>query len=148
MIEKLFVRVDIAHPSRGDLRIELAGPDGTSVVLQLISVDRARDIHVTYGIDATPAMPLDVFRGKSAAGTWTLRVIDQILQDAGTLQELGWTEGRNLRIDIRWGAGNLDRVRKYVTELLAPNPDVVLATGASSVGPMMAGIDMIHVSRT
>jgi subtilisin-like proprotein convertase family protein len=85
-IEKLFVRVDIAHPSRGDLRIELVAPDGTSVVLQQISVDRARDIHVTYGIDATPATSLDVFRGKSAAGTWTLRVIDQILQDTGTLQ--------------------------------------------------------------
>src|SRR5262249_33719572 len=53
-----------------------------------------------------------------------------------TLQELGWTDGRNLRIDIRWGAGDSERIRKYAAELLALKPDVVLATGASTVGPL------------
>src|SRR5262245_20616789 len=53
-----------------------------------------------------------------------------------TLQELGWTDGRNLRIDIRWGAGDPERIRKYVAELLALKPDVVLATGASTMGPL------------
>jgi subtilisin-like proprotein convertase family protein len=85
-IEKLFVRVDITHSARGDLRIELIAPDGTTAVLQQISPDLARDIHVTYGVDATSAESLDVFRGKSAAGTWTLRVADLRLRDTGTLQ--------------------------------------------------------------
>jgi putative ABC transport system substrate-binding protein len=52
------------------------------------------------------------------------------------LQELGWTDGRDVRIDIRWGAGDPERIRKYVAELLALAPDVILATGASTVGPL------------
>src|SRR5215831_6223035 len=35
------------------------------------------------------------------------------------LQELGWSDGRNVRLDTRWGAGNTDRVREYATELVA-----------------------------
>jgi putative tryptophan/tyrosine transport system substrate-binding protein len=53
-----------------------------------------------------------------------------------TLQELGWTDGRNVQIDTRWGAGDPERIRKYVGELVALKPDVILATGASSVGPL------------
>ena len=53
-----------------------------------------------------------------------------------TLQELGWTDGRNVRFDIRWGAGDSERIRTYVAELVALKPDVILATGASSVGPL------------
>ena len=43
------------------------------------------------------------------------------------LQHLGWTDGRNVRIDFRWGAGDSDRMRKYATELVALAPDVILA---------------------
>jgi len=43
------------------------------------------------------------------------------------LQTLGWTVGHNLRIDIRWGAGDADRTRRYAAELLALAPDVILA---------------------
>ena len=53
-----------------------------------------------------------------------------------TLQELGWTDGRNVRIDIRWGAGDPERIRKYVAELVAFPSDVILATGASTAGPL------------
>src|SRR5262249_20266558 len=42
------------------------------------------------------------------------------------LQQLGWTEGRNVRIDRRWGAGDADRARKYAAELVALGPDVAL----------------------
>jgi hypothetical protein len=37
----------------------------------------------------------------------------------GTLQALGWSDGRNVQIDIRWGVNNLDRQRKYAMELAA-----------------------------
>src|SRR5262249_11797580 len=47
------------------------------------------------------------------------------------LQELGWTEGRNIRIDIRWGAGSPERIRKYAAELVALTPDVILASGTT-----------------
>jgi putative tryptophan/tyrosine transport system substrate-binding protein len=45
------------------------------------------------------------------------------------LQQLGWTDGRNVRIDFRWGAGDADRNRRYASELAALAPDVILATG-------------------
>ena len=46
----------------------------------------------------------------------------------------GWTIGRNVRIDFRWGAGNPDLFRKYATELVALAPDVILATAGRSWG--------------
>jgi putative ABC transport system substrate-binding protein len=39
------------------------------------------------------------------------------------LDGLGWSDGRNLRVDIRWGAGDAERIRKYVAELIAFKPD-------------------------
>jgi subtilisin-like proprotein convertase family protein len=88
-IDQLLVRVDIAHPSRGDLRIELIGPDGTSVVLQQVSLERGADIHATYGLTAAPVTPLEIFRGRPAAGVWRLVVRDLRTRDAGTL--LSWS---------------------------------------------------------
>ena len=49
------------------------------------------------------------------------------------LQQLGWTDGRNVRIDYRWGAGDADRFRRYAEELLALAPDVILASATPSV---------------
>jgi putative tryptophan/tyrosine transport system substrate-binding protein len=53
------------------------------------------------------------------------------------LQQLGWTEGRNVRIDYRWSAGDADRARRYAAELVALAPDVILASGTSTVGPLL-----------
>jgi putative tryptophan/tyrosine transport system substrate-binding protein len=52
------------------------------------------------------------------------------------LHELGWTDGRDVRIDYRWAAGDADRLRRYAAELVALAPDVVLASGTSTVGPL------------
>jgi putative tryptophan/tyrosine transport system substrate-binding protein len=49
------------------------------------------------------------------------------------LQQLGWSEGRNVRIDTRWGQNDVERDRRYATELLAFAPDVILASGTLSV---------------
>src|SRR5262249_36579320 len=49
------------------------------------------------------------------------------------LQQLGWTEGRNMRIDTRWGAGDTARFDRYAEELLALVPDVVLASGTPAI---------------
>src|SRR5262245_33714729 len=53
------------------------------------------------------------------------------------LQEFGWAVGRNVRIEIRWSKGNAADVRKYVSELVALAPDVILATGSAAVGPLL-----------
>ena len=50
---------------------------------------------------------------------------------------MGWTDGRNVRIDTRWGAGNADDIRKYAAELVALAPDVILATGGATVAPLL-----------
>jgi putative ABC transport system substrate-binding protein len=53
------------------------------------------------------------------------------------LAQLGWTDGRTVRIDTRWGAGDADRVRRYAAELVALTPDVILASGGSVVGTLL-----------
>jgi putative ABC transport system substrate-binding protein len=53
------------------------------------------------------------------------------------LQELGWIDGRNVRVDTRWGAGDNERVRKYTAELVALTPDVILASGGSVVAGLL-----------
>jgi putative ABC transport system substrate-binding protein len=53
------------------------------------------------------------------------------------LRQLGWTDGRNVRIDFRWGGGNADNIRKYAAELASLAPDVILAAGAAAVGPLL-----------
>ena len=58
------------------------------------------------------------------------------------MQHLGWTDGGNVRIDVRWGADDVDRERRYAAELVALAPDIVLASGTLSVTALQ------HVSRT
>jgi len=52
------------------------------------------------------------------------------------LQQFGWTIGRNVRVDVRWATGDPDRIRKYLAELVALAPDVILATGSTTVAPL------------
>ena len=53
------------------------------------------------------------------------------------LQQLGWTDGRNMRIDTRWAGGNADDIRRHAAELVALAPDVILAPGSATVGPLL-----------
>ena len=50
---------------------------------------------------------------------------------------LGWTIGRNMRIDTRWAGGKPNDIRRHAAELAALAPDVILAHGSSTVGPML-----------
>src|SRR5262245_9580084 len=61
------------------------------------------------------------------------RGLEYITAFAQGLAELGWTVGRNVRIEYRWGAGDPDRFRRYAAELVALSPDVVLASGGTIV---------------
>jgi putative ABC transport system substrate-binding protein len=54
------------------------------------------------------------------------------------LQQLGWIDGRNMRLDIRWGEDKIALERKYAAELVALAPDVILASGTESVGELQA----------
>jgi putative ABC transport system substrate-binding protein len=60
----------------------------------------------------------------------------RLLAFAQALAQWGWTDGRNVQIDIRWGAGNPDRIRRYAAELVALAPDIILASGGTTLGPL------------
>jgi putative ABC transport system substrate-binding protein len=53
------------------------------------------------------------------------------------LQELGWVEGRNIRLDLRWDASNLERIRKHAMDLLGEKPDVILANSTPVVAALV-----------
>src|SRR3974390_3935079 len=53
------------------------------------------------------------------------------------LQSSGWSIGRHVRIDTRWATADAAAIRKHAAELVALNPDVILAFGASTVGPLL-----------
>src|SRR5262249_60747038 len=62
---------------------------------------------------------------------------DRIAAFQQALQQLGWTDARNVRIDIRWGLGSdTELIRKNVAELVALTPDVILAIGSPIVGAL------------
>jgi putative tryptophan/tyrosine transport system substrate-binding protein len=61
---------------------------------------------------------------------------DEVAALQQALQELGWSKGRNARIDIRWAENDVDLDRRYAAELVSLSPDVVLAAGALSVAAL------------
>jgi putative tryptophan/tyrosine transport system substrate-binding protein len=61
------------------------------------------------------------------------------------LQQWGWLVGRNVQIDIRWGANTRDLARRYATELVALAPDVIFATGSVTVGPLLEATRSIPI---
>ena len=63
----------------------------------------------------------------------------------GALAQLGWTEGRNLRIEIRWASGNANSIRKHAKELVLLAPDVIVAPGASTAGPLLQATRTIPI---
>src|SRR6516162_8722638 len=60
----------------------------------------------------------------------------RLLAFAQALAQSGWTDGRNVRMDIRWGAGDSERIHRYAAELVALGPDVILASGGTNLGPL------------
>jgi putative tryptophan/tyrosine transport system substrate-binding protein len=55
------------------------------------------------------------------------------------LQQLGWTDGRNVRIETRWAGAEVERGREYAAELIRLAPDVILASNAPSVSALQQG---------
>ena len=82
-------------------------------------------------------------------------LMDMALDDANSsprttaflrgLQQLGWTDGRNVRIETRWAAGNADLQRRYAAELVALAPDVILATASPTVAALQAATRAVPI---
>jgi putative tryptophan/tyrosine transport system substrate-binding protein len=61
------------------------------------------------------------------------------------LQQLGWTDGRNVLIETRWGAGDNERLRRYAAELIALAPDVIVAVTTSSMVPLQQATSTVPI---
>jgi len=75
----------------------------------------------------------------SECGAWANAIADEDQQASVTallqvLQQLGWTDGCNVRIEFRWGEGNAEQYRKIAAELVALAPDVIVALGTLAMG--------------
>jgi len=107
------------------------------------------------GIGALATWPLAV-RGQQAERMRRVGVLMNIASDDSEgqarngaflqgLSELGWTAGRNLNVDIRWGAGDTDLFRKFAAELVALAPDVILAGSGSTVPALLQATRTIPI---
>jgi putative ABC transport system substrate-binding protein len=70
---------------------------------------------------------------------------DRIAAFEHALQQLGWTNGRNLQIDYRRGGGETGATQKYANELVALAPDVILASGGTVVGPLLQATSSVPI---
>jgi len=61
----------------------------------------------------------------------------RILAFVQALARLGWIENRNVRVDLRWGANDADRIRRSAAELVAFAPDAILAVTSAATGPLL-----------
>jgi putative tryptophan/tyrosine transport system substrate-binding protein len=64
---------------------------------------------------------------------------------AQALAQAGWIEGRNLRMEIRWSAGDAERTRKFAAELVQLAPDAILAVGSATTGPLLEATRSVPV---
>ena len=61
------------------------------------------------------------------------------------LKNLGWAGGRNVQMDVRWGAGNAEEIRRYASELVALNPDVIMASGSPAVVSLLQATNALPI---
>jgi putative tryptophan/tyrosine transport system substrate-binding protein len=111
-----------------------------------VSGIRRRDFVILLGCGTVAAWPLAA-RAQQGDRMRRIGVLSNLAEDdletrsrnavvRQGLQELGWTEGRNVRIDYIFSLGNIARLRQYAAELVALAPDVILATGQEATGAL------------
>jgi putative tryptophan/tyrosine transport system substrate-binding protein len=61
------------------------------------------------------------------------------------LQELGWSDGPDLQIDVRWGSADIDHIRSSAADLVTSKPDVILVYGVRALNPMRQATSQIPV---
>lgn len=99
---------------------------------------------------AGPLIAFAIERTRRVGVLWNFAAADpegkaRLLLFRKALQQLGWIEGRNLRIDERWNAGDPDSSRTGAAELLQLSPDVVLATGTPAVAALQQATRTVPV---
>jgi putative ABC transport system substrate-binding protein len=102
---------------------------------------------ITLLLSAAASLPFTARAQQSSAMRRVVLLVsgnadDQVFKSAlaafqQRLQQLGWTDGQNLRIDLRRGAGDLENIRRHSAELAALAPDVIVTLGSSAVGQLL-----------
>src|SRR5262249_35920817 len=106
-------------------------------------------------VGGAAAWPLSA-RAEQAQPTKRIGVLMPVAEDGSgyqkrvkafvqTLRELGWIDGDNVRIDYRWGASNVDRIRRAAGELSALKPDVIVASTVLAVAPVQQATSTIPI---
>jgi putative tryptophan/tyrosine transport system substrate-binding protein len=90
--------------------------------------DRMKRIGVLLPFDESDPVPKDWLYGFMRA-----------------LEGLGWTEDRNVRIVVRWGAGNVDRIKTFAKELVDLQPDIILSYGTPSTAALQRATQTIPI---
>jgi putative tryptophan/tyrosine transport system substrate-binding protein len=68
-----------------------------------------------------------------------------VLAFAQALAQIGWIDGRNARIDIRWGARDPERISRYAAALVALAPDVIVSATSASTGPLLQATRVVPI---
>jgi putative ABC transport system substrate-binding protein len=109
----------------------LGGAAAWPFIARALQGERMRRIAVMMGTAADDAM------GQARLGAFQQG-----------LEQFGWTANRNVLIDVRWAAAEVDRYRKYAAELIALAPDVVLASSGAVLGPLRRATRTIPIVLT
>jgi ABC-type uncharacterized transport system substrate-binding protein len=112
---------------RRDFLGAVVGSAAWPIALRAQQVDRMRRIGVLLGLAANDLL------GQA--------ILTTLLQ---ALQQLGWIDGRNVRIETRWGASDANR-RRHAEELAALAPDVMVAVGGATIGPLFQATRTIPI---
>jgi ABC-type uncharacterized transport system substrate-binding protein len=70
---------------------------------------------------------------------------EQVAAFVAALQQVGWIDGRNAKIDIRWAGPIPSDIRRHAADLISIGPDVVLAYGSSTVGPLVQNTRVVPI---
>jgi putative ABC transport system substrate-binding protein len=112
-----------------------------------VSGIRRRDFVILLGCGTVAAWPLAA-RAQQGERMRRISVLTPFASDdpaeqtrvlafAQALAQSGWIEGRNVRVDIRWAAGDPEGIRRYAAELVALAPDVILAVSSATTEPLL-----------
>ncbi|HZH99122.1 MAG TPA: proprotein convertase P-domain-containing protein, partial [Fimbriimonadaceae bacterium] len=132
------IGVNISHSWRGDLRISVIHPDGTTVRLKDENPgDDNSNVLASYPDQDTPVQSLNVFNGKQAQGIWKLQVSDHADLDTGKINSFSVT--------VSFGSGTMTR---QVTTTNGSYSFANLSAGTYTVTPSMAGKTFAPANRT
>src|SRR5215472_15383991 len=103
---------------------------------------RRRDFIKVAALGSAAALPIPAHAQQQSGGVRLIGALTGISDDSESkiryaafrqeLQRLGWVDGRNVRIDVRFGEGDAARIRKHATELVSLSPDVIFSTGGQA----------------